>query len=891
MACPYESSAQRYLTGGLDQADRTHFEAHLPRCAACARTVAASLRGAPEGTRPASENDPPPAPGTFARGTTVGRYIILSLLGRGGMGEVYSAYDPRLDRKVALKLLREAPGGGATARSAQERLLREAQSTARLAHRNVVIVYDAGTIQDQSGAARVYLAMELVDGQTLAAWLAERRRSWREIREVFLAAAEGLQAAHAAGLVHRDFKPQNVMVGRDGTVRVMDFGLAGDGSEGGAGEGPTIDLTSGEVPTTQTIALTHTGVLLGTPLYMAPEQFLGRKTDARTDQFSFCVALYEALYGERPFADGSLAELVAAVTAARIRQMPKRATVPAFLRRTLLRGLKADPASRFASMRDLIGALRADPFRYRWGVAPGAALSVTLLAAVVGAQRVATRSQRMCRGAAERLQEIWELDERSPRRTTLHQAFITSSSPIAEDTWTRVSKLLDDYLRRWTAAYRDTCEATHVRGDQSAEVLDLRMTCLEGERTALRAVTDIFSRADARVVVEGVNAVNALLPVERCADVAQLRSVVARPADPIVRTRVAELETDWAETKALVDTSQWPAAQGRIAKLVRAARDTGYEPLLGETLALKGWTECETREYTGCGVSYGEVVRIALAGNQDDLAAEASVGMIAATLHRPDGSDENRYWESLASALVRRLGPGHERITAWLEQNKAVASVRWGDFDDAAARLSLALALKRSVLPPTHPDIARTLSDIGYLRAQMGDGNGALAAAQEGLEILVRAYGDRSPDLWNALNNRGVAFSVLHRYKEAESDLRSSIALVTSLVGPNQWSVSDPLTDLGEILLNERRYREAKPLLVSAVRIREQADPMSPDLAEARFALARTQWALGEDRPGARVLAMTALNAYRAVPGYKKWADEVQAWFSSSPAPRDQNRQ
>src|SRR6185312_10685123 len=190
-------------------------------------------------------------------------------------------------------------------------------------------------------------------GRTLAAWLAERHRSWREIRDVFVAAAEGLQAAHAAGLVHRDFKPQNVMVGRDGTVRVMDFGLAGDGSESFAGEGPAIDLTSGEVPTAQTIALTHTGVLLGTPLYMAPEQFRGRKTDARTDQFSFCVALYEALYGERPFPSGSLPELVHAVSTGQVRVAPKRTPVPAFLRRLLLKGLQANPDLRFESMREL----------------------------------------------------------------------------------------------------------------------------------------------------------------------------------------------------------------------------------------------------------------------------------------------------------------------------------------------------------------------------------------------------------------------------------------------------------------------------------------------------------------------------------------------------------
>src|SRR5205814_9819642 len=166
----------------------------------------------------------------------VGRYIVLNLVGRGGMGDVHAAYDPRLDRKVALKLLRGTRGDGPTVAAAQERLLREAQATARLSHHNVVVVHDAGTFEQDGGGSRVYLAMELVQGRTLSAWLAEERRSWRQIRDLFLAAGEGLQAAHEAGLVHRDFKPQNVMVGRDGTVRVMDFGLAGDASEMPAGE-------------------------------------------------------------------------------------------------------------------------------------------------------------------------------------------------------------------------------------------------------------------------------------------------------------------------------------------------------------------------------------------------------------------------------------------------------------------------------------------------------------------------------------------------------------------------------------------------------------------------------------------------------------------------------
>src|SRR5450432_4380055 len=169
-------------------------------------------------------NGPPPADhgqATLARGATIGRYVVLGLVGRGGMGEVYAAYDPELDRKVAVKLLRVKPGNGVSLAEGRQRTLREAQAIARLSHPNVVIVFDVGTFEDQ-----VFIAMEFVDGNTVTYWLQSQLRSWQDILKVFMAAGRGLTAAHDKGLVHRDFKPDNVMVGRDGQVRVMDFGLA-----------------------------------------------------------------------------------------------------------------------------------------------------------------------------------------------------------------------------------------------------------------------------------------------------------------------------------------------------------------------------------------------------------------------------------------------------------------------------------------------------------------------------------------------------------------------------------------------------------------------------------------------------------------------------------------
>jgi eukaryotic-like serine/threonine-protein kinase len=884
VSCLDEDLVLAFVDGSLDSGRQADIERHLADCAACTDLIAASAGGAPEALAPRSLGDALTNEGVLVRGANVGRYLILRLVGRGGMGEVYAAFDPRLDRKVALKLLREMPGRGTLARAAQERLLREAQAIARLSHPNVVVVHDAGAIDDELHGARVYLAMEFLEGQTLAAWLAAAPRSWREICEVFAAAGKGLLAAHEAGLVHRDFKPQNVMIGRDGAVRVTDFGLAREASDVADAETTALDLArSDKRPTTETIALTRTGVLLGTPLYMAPEQFLTRPTDARTDQFSFCVALYEALYGERPFVADSLQTLVAEVVSGRVRPPSPKTRVPAFLRKILLRGLQPRQEARYASMRELLLALRADPGRRRRRVALGAAAVMTAAVAIGGAERLATRGERMCRGAADKLAGIWELEPRGARRVAVHDSFVRTGSALAEETWTRVSALLDDYARSWTTAYTDTCEATHVRGDQSAEVLDLRMSCLDGSRGGFRALTDVLSHADGRTVIEAVNAAHALPPIERCADVASLRAAVPLPADAAAQARVAELRTRLAEVKALTDTGKWIEARHRVSPLVDAARSAGYKPLLAETLETSSWLETQLGEFARSSTEMlEEDVWVALAAHRDDIAAESAAMLIVATFELSGPSEECDRWEKLATALLRRLGPGHDRIAAWFHQGRSALLLRRGDFWRAGSELELALSLKQRALPPNHPDIAITLASIGFLRTEAGDSESALIAEQRALDIDRAAYGSKSPLLFMILDQRGTTFGSLHRYKEAEDDLRTSLASAEALLGSDHPWTADPSTELGKVLVAEGREREAIPFLENALHLRERADPTSPDLADTCFALARARWTLGQDRPGDRALAIFARDAYGMLPGFKKRAAEIDAWLANT---------
>ena len=278
---------------------------------------------------------------------TLGRYRLERVLGQGGMGVVHAAFDPELERKVAVKVLRTAD------EDARVRLLREARALAKLSHAHVITVFDVGTADGED-----FIAMELVDGSTLDDWIKEARPTWRQIVDAYLAAGRGLAAAHAEGLVHRDFKPSNVLRSKSGRILVTDFGLArAAGIETG-----TAGPASGSVTTTKT------GAILGTPAYMAPEQWNGGPVTPATDQFAFCVALWEALAGQRPFRGGSMDELRTGVLAGPA-QLDDNA-VPRPLRAILLRGLAVDPAKRWPSMDALLAALQSRTHRRRrWGLA------------------------------------------------------------------------------------------------------------------------------------------------------------------------------------------------------------------------------------------------------------------------------------------------------------------------------------------------------------------------------------------------------------------------------------------------------------------------------------------------------------------------------------------
>ncbi len=448
MECLDDNDVSEFVSGTLAASALTKIEGHLAGCRDCRALVAAMAADAAadsnvetvphEKLSPSQVTHLPTK--NYTVGDKVGRYLVLSTLGTGGMGVVFSAYDPQLDRKVALKLLRA--GLQIPTKDAQKRLRREAQAIAQLSHPNVVAVYDVGTEDDD-----LYIAMEFVEGDTLTTWLKKYPRTWREIVDVFLQAGKGLVAAHGTGLLHRDFKPDNVLVGGDGRVRVTDFGLARSMMvDPESGRGPTPVLAS-----TLSSSLTATGTVLGTPRYMPPEQLTGPDIDARADQFSFCVALYEALYGQHPLPGATSVSMHEKGDKAL--PPPDGTKIPASIARAVLRGLERDRVKRWPTMALLMSELVPPPpvsvKRYVFAAVASIALAGVGTAAVVGSQRdpVSSIDEGARADTTKALvEEINRLKEEI-RRLTREREKILNELPTANDLASLKQKLEETTLQ------------------------------------------------------------------------------------------------------------------------------------------------------------------------------------------------------------------------------------------------------------------------------------------------------------------------------------------------------------------------------------------------------------------------------------------------------------
>jgi eukaryotic-like serine/threonine-protein kinase len=921
--CLAEDEALDFVDGALEPARRDEAARHLEGCTTCRLLVSELAR---EGAAPEER----PAPGMVLGG----RYVLGPLLGAGAMGVVYEAYDPELQRKVALKLLKASDGPVEPGR--QERLRREAQAMARVSHPNVVPVYDVG-----SWRGRAFVTMERVEGEPLSARV-RAGADWRQLLGLFVQAGRGLAAAHRAGLVHRDFKPDNVLVDGEGRARVTDFGLAR--FERGA---PAAPEAGRGAPLRSSLA--------GTPAYMAPEQLRGEAADAKSDQFGFSVALYEAIYGLRPFG-GQSAEALLGAMASRGPARPPRKRAPAGLERALGRGLRFDPAERFPSMDALLDALeRAARSRAGPGALVGALVAASTLAAGWGLR---ARSPS-CEGARAELADAWG----GARKEAVRRALLGSGVSYAEGAWQSVERSLDRYAADWAAMREDACRATYVRREQSEEALRARNACLDQRRWELEALALDLSSPAADVAHKAAEASQSLASLRECANP---KALLASPA----RAGAEDMRRQLAAVRVATVLGRVEGSRGLSLDLVARARAAGERLVEAQALEALGNAHRELGAIDESERNHLDAYRIADAIDADYVRVDSALSLAFVTACDRGELRQGRHWVELGRSALERLGgdealgasvafmdgtvwacaahfgeavealgraadalersPGRERAAAVAALNLAVALQYSGRFEaslgaieraervalatfgpnhplaaeaslsravvatslgrhrDARALLEAATSCFEAALSEGHPQTARTRGALCLNRAHLGEAD----AAAECLRRLVAkaegapAEGQRPPGpsgnlraelrsmLGEALVLAGRAAEALPLLERTRDELGAS-----EREGVPHPYLGLVLISLGRALLDLGRRDEAAATLERAGRSFATFEPGALDVSAQRFHLAR---ALADADPArARSLAHDALARLRALPGEgaAPRAAEIEAWL------------
>lgn len=718
------------------------------------------------------ETDSSGAP-DIVRGRCMGRYHLLSVLGEGGMGSVYRAYDPALERGIALKVIRvdAIQHTASSADHLKTRLLREARGLARIDHPNVVSVFDVGIADDDN----VFLAMELVAGQTLAATQHRKQRELDRILSWYGGAGRGLAAAHEAGLIHRDFKPDNVLVGSDRRVRVLDFGLVGairDAADEGESTGPTSTLSFDHVSTGQ---LTQAGSLMGTPRYMAPEQLRGRACGPHTDQFAFCLALTEALCGVHPFHGHSLAGRLRQIESG-VNHWPRH--VPKRLQQILQRGLEVDPTRRWSSMAELLDRLEAlreqlqRPQRARSAVISGA---VVLLAA--GYSTWAS-------------EEAIDLHERCIARVDRRvQQLEAGLGTLADPAMPGHSSLLGDgeqesagldraraWLTTWRDAYAQTCPAPQsspTPGPSSAD-LELTRMCLDERAGEMSAIVGVGVGNDGR----GPGRLNRALfehlgHPEDCLDVSKVLIMTPTSADPQLRPHIHQIR----EKLAALEIEVWAGKHTKVQQGLDAIRESldaiDFGALNAEFLEVQALLEWITGRLEASLRTHERAFEEAIASNHAWVAAWEMANILSIEGYYLGRRHRVGELESHAAALTEAAG-NPDAHASMLNHIRGTLLMRDGD---ARASLPYFLAAMEQALR-AHGTIASITSaahgDLLVAYLQLGRAHDALPHARAQLEIAEKLHGDGHLSWDYALVTLAAVLRNCGEYEEASAVLERS---------------------------------------------------------------------------------------------------------------------
>ncbi len=759
--------------------------------------------------------------------------------------------------------------------------MREARALGKLSHPNVVQVHDVG-----EHGGDVFVAMELVDGEPLDVWsTAPPEPSAEQVLAAFRDAARGLSAAHEKGLIHRDVKPSNILRGKDGRVRVLDFGIAADRAQGdddslgsatlprvidwsddalmgeaaAASSRETVDLASLDLTLPAPLSsgagassprLTQEGAVVGTPLYLSPEQAEGRRASPASDQYSLCLALHESLYGALPFTEKmgcSLPAMLGNLLAQKRRgppaSPPAGRAVPGWVYRVIARGLAPDPEDRYPSMDALAAALSRDPSA-RWGVggrAVGGALAGVALLVIAAAGW--TRSlvhPDPCAHPERDLAGAWDASVKDRVRA----AFAGTRRPYAEDTAGRVTALLDCYVEGWATMRGEVCEAR--RGErQGATLLAAREACLDWRRGQLQALTSLLAEKPDPVVLErAVQAAAGLYPVAYCADVEALTAPVQPPEDPAVRARVAELLPRVDRLEALVTAGRYKDGLVLGEPLLAEAVAVGHAPLRGQVQLWIGVLHTLEGEYEAAETALRDAAISAAEGRDEVLAVSAWSRLLVVV------AESRKHFEE--AAVIRKLGPTalarvrDDRAQAtWLcAEGRALNAMSRGD--DARIPLERALGLLEKTVGHDHPEVATVLNALGNAALGAGDFPGALDRYSSALAVRERVFGPDHPGTAALMGNLGLLHENIGDYPRARTLLERSLASFEKGLGPDHPNVGAELTNLGTVLFDTGALPEAKALYERAIAIHERTfGPDHPGLAEDRAGLARTEVRLG----------------------------------------------
>ncbi len=722
----------------------------------------------PDRTFTVSADEAAPVAKRFEEGTTLGDFVVGRLLGEGGMGTVYEAYDPTLERTVAIKVLRNQ-GGDA---NASRRLLREAQAMARLAHPNVATIHEVGSADEL-----VFLVMEHVDGETLGEWL-RRGHPWKEIVEVISQAGRGLQAAHEVGLVHRDFKPGNVLIGGDGRVLVTDFGIA----QGSCNPKPTRSgrAISGAQPSA--------GVS-GTPGYMAPEQARGESVDARADQFAFGVTLRDALFG-RDARDSSGERTQAATNSS---------TLPKALRPVIERMTDETPNARYADMEAALAALR-QLTRPRHRVL---LLAIALLAIGVGGGVAAILSRgpapkSACEQSADLVDQTWN----ASTAKNIRVAFESTSRGHAGKTAERVSRLVDDFAASWRLGRKSACSADPASRTQ-------RLRCLDLQLDEVRAQLAVWGRADDTVVDAAVRTASALPKTGQCTAPPPAPSKSARPLlEKVNRAKALQASGKLQDAQAIVDTLLDDSANFSDPSVAAAIYHVAAD------VAVLAGDAPTARE------RFAQAARYAATAGDDHQMADALLGQAMATVDNGRGRDALGIIDAAETLVLRAKLPD---LDASISGARGAAFAAIGDGEAALPHLMRALELSRGAAEGDVGgglDVAANLGRLSTAYIGLGRYQDSIDALVECVDIETRLLGPAHPDVASSYHDLAVSESRLDQHEQALAHYQLARDIFIETYGPRhvnvglvQLSMGTLARLMGDAALARASYDGAEPIL------------------------------------------------------------------------------